>query len=52
LQNRSELFIYFIVKAPGSSIGEKAAAYFDTNIMKSKKKFGMGLKGRKKVMKN
>jgi len=40
------------VKAPESSLGEKAAAYFVTNIMKAKKKFGMGLnktekKGRK-----
>jgi len=45
------------VKAPESSLGEKAAAYFVTNIMNAKKKFGMGLnktkkKGRKKIMKN
>jgi len=45
------------VKAPDSSLGEKAAAYFVTNIMKAKKKFGMGLnktekKGRKKIKTN
>jgi len=45
------------VKAPDSSLGERAAAYFVTNIMKAKKKFGMGLnktekKGRKKILKN
>jgi len=39
-----------------NSLGEKAAAYFVTNIMKAKKKFGMELnktkkKGRKKIMK-
>jgi len=44
------------VKAP-DSLGEKAAAYFVTNIMQAKKKFGMGLnkkekKGGKKIMKN
>jgi len=45
------------VKAPDSSLGERAAAYFVTNLMKAKKKFGMGLnktenKGRKKIKKN
>jgi len=45
------------VKAPDSSLGERAAAYFVTNIMKAKKKFGMGLnktekKGRKKILEN
>jgi len=31
------------VTAPNISLGEKAAAYFFTNIMKAKKKFDMGL---------
>jgi len=45
------------VKAPDSPLGERAAAYFVTNIMKAKNKFGIGLnktekKGREKIMKN
>ena len=47
------------VKARDSSFGEKASAYLVTNIMKSKKKFGMGMKkkgvkrcGKKKKMKS
>jgi len=45
------------VNAPNSSLVKKAAAYYVTNIMKAKKKFGMGLnktekKGMKKIMKN
>jgi len=45
------------IKEPNRSLGKKAAAYFVTNIMKAKKKFGMGLnktekKGTKKIMKN
>lgn len=35
------------VKASDSSLGEKAAAYAVTNIMKVKSKFGMGLKRKK-----
>lgn len=40
------------VKARDSSIGEKAAAWALTNIMKAKSKFGSGIKKRKKKKKN
>lgn len=36
------------VKAKDSSIGEKSAAWMVTNIMKAKRKFGMGLGSRRK----
>lgn len=36
------------VTSGDSSLGEKTAAYLVTNIMKTKKKFGMGMKKRKK----
>jgi len=44
-------------KSPDSSLGQKAAAYLNTNILRAKKKLGMGLnktekKGRKQKTKN
>jgi len=57
LSERHREYTILIVKAPDISLGEKAAAYFVTNIMKTKNKFVMGLnktekKGGKKIMKN
>jgi len=40
------------VKTPDSILGEKAAAYIVTNIIKVKKKFGMGLNKTEKKGRN
>jgi len=43
LSERHREYTILIVKAPDISLGEKAAAFFVTNIMTAKNQFGMVL---------
>lgn len=40
------------VKSSDASVGEKAAAWLVTNVMKAKRKLGMGLRRKRKAMEN